>query len=280
MKDWNLAAERLHPDIRIALKAATQAGRIIAKGYGRVRSVKEKGVGDLVSDIDRNADEAIFAVLKKHRPEDAVCSEEISPLRASSKGRMWIVDPLDGTAGYIFKAGPQFSCVMIALRERETTVLSVVHNPMTDEWFYAVRGKGAWKNGKHLRIRSVPELARAWVDMNHYGDATQESRAFAELRKKLRTKGGAALVTSWLPHSLSACRIAEGTGPHAVVHDNNQKKVKQGPWDIAAQQLILEEAGGVFRTLKGKLVNPFKAEPFIVAASDSLAQQIRKRAGA
>ena len=70
-------------------------------------------------------------------------------------------------------------------------------------------------------------------------------------------------------------RIAQSRNPlAAAVHDNNPASVKQAPWDIAAPQIVLEEAGGVFVNLDGERSNPFRAEPIIVARSAALAKQI------
>ena len=86
------------------------------------------------------------------------------------------------------------------------------------------------------------------------------------------------MVTGVVPYSGVAVRMLDqSVGMSAVVHDNGPKKVKQGPWDIAAVQLIVEEAGGVMWNPQGERISPFKPEPIIAAPSRALAEWILNR---
>ncbi len=153
--------------------------------------------------------------------------------------------------------------------------LGVVYFPLTQEWYYGQRGRGAWRNGSRLICEASEPLAETWVELNHYGNAQWETPFFAELRERLRSSNGARLVTSNVPHSGVAMRVATGGGHlAAAVHDNNPRHVKQGPWDIAAPQLILEEAGGVFVSPHGERTDPFAGQPVIAARSAELAREI------
>jgi myo-inositol-1(or 4)-monophosphatase len=265
-----------HSDLQVAIQAAKEAGEIICRGYSQRCKCDSKGIGDLVCSIDKDADAAILAILQGNFPTDSVYSEELNPNVECLNGRVWIVDPLDGTAGFIFHAGKHIPAVLIALQEDGVTQLGVVYIPVTDELFYAVRGQGAFKGNVPLTVKNVPEnLSAAWVDMNQYGDATFESEPFRLLRDRLRMKGGACIVTTSMPHSGSAMRVLEcETDLAAVIHDNNSSNVKQAAWDVAAPQLIVQEAGGGFWNLKGEVYDPFSVEPFIVAASKRLADQV------
>lgn len=193
-----------------------------------------------------------------------------------SARRIWIIDPLDSTTGSIFRAGIDIPSVLVALREDGVVKVGVIFFPLTGEYFYAVRGSGAYKNGVRIRIKTpVPSLREAWIDMNQYGDSSYETPAFEILRKRLRLPGGARLVTSLVPHSGIVARIVEGQKMiSAVIHDNNPKKMKQAPWDVAAPQLFFEEAGGVFLNLEGRKYDPFNPELIIAAASGELAFEI------
>jgi myo-inositol-1(or 4)-monophosphatase len=147
---------------------------------------------------------------------------------------------------------------------------------VTQEWFYAVKGKGAFTgNGKRLTASNSHLLKESWVDMNQFGDSSLESEVFAKLRTSLRSKVGARLVTTHVPHSAIAMRILDGTtGLSAVIHDNNKQKVKQASWDVAAPKLIVEEAGGTILSLRGEPYDIFSPEPFVIANSQELAEQI------
>lgn len=266
----------LSPELALAVRAAYAAGNVIAEASGELHTVELKGIGDLVSDVDREADRAALAVLKTDPTATPVLSEELSPELPGEVGNLWIVDPLDATSAFLMRAGQSYPSVLIAKYIEGRLSLGVVLFPLTGEWFYAQRGKGAWKDGRRLVIGDDrPSLANAWVEMNQYGDAAYETGFFAALRSQLRSGSGAPLVTSNVPNSGVALRIAEGaSGLAAAIHDNNPARVKQAPWDIAAPQIILEEAGGVFVNPDGGRTNPFVTEPIIVAATRTLADQI------
>ncbi len=263
-------------DMCVAVRAAAKAGDEILRGYGRLYQIKEKGVGDFVCEIDIAADRAILEELRQFRPSDEIISEELSPSKVEKVGRCWVIDPLDATSAFIFEAGRSLPSVLVALREEATTRIGVVLFPLTGEWFYAIRGDGAYKNGARLSTKGrASVLQEAWVDMNQYGNAELETSQFARLRERLRSRDGARLVTSQPPHSGIVVRIAEGRKKiSAVIHDNNKSRVKQEPWDTAAVQLVLEEAGGVFLNFHGERYDPFEPEPIVAAVSCELAMQI------
>ena len=266
----------INPLLELAVRAANAAGQVVASGYGaldRSKGIESKGVGDLVSQVDRDADKVCCELLQSES-DLPILSEELNSSEPSAAD-MWIVDPLDGTNAFLMQAGPEYPAVLVALREHHETRLGVVHFPVTGEWFYAERGRGAWQHGKRLVCDSNETLNEVWVEMNQYGDEALETPWFAELRSRLRSAEGARLVTTNLPYSGVAMRIATGhSGLAVAIHDNNPTAMKQAPWDVAAPQLILEEAGGVFLNPRGKRSDPFKTEPIVVARSAALAAQV------
>ncbi len=268
-----------NPDLVVALAAALKAGEVIRRGYQQDHRITEKGLGDLVSQIDTDCDRLIQDEIHAAYPNDPILSEELSPEAAvSGAPRLWVVDPLDGTSAYLFRAGPELPSVMVALCEQGQVTVAVVHFPLTNETFHALRGQGAFQGQTRLRCADTP-LAEAWVDLNHYSDVQFESPAFRTLRDNLRRPGGARLVTTSAPHSGLSLRIAQGHKKlSAVVHDNGPRKLKQAPWDVLAPGLILREAGGVVVNLAGRPYDAFAPEPFIMAGSPRLAQAISRLA--
>ena len=271
-------APTLSQELAVAVEAARLAGQVIRVGYERLLenaslAIEKKGIGDLVSQVDFDADRAISSYLADHS-DHPVLSEELNADVPNTED-LWIVDPLDASSAFLMRAGVQYPAVLIALQRHGSVALGVCYFPLTEEWFYAQKSRGAWKNGKRLVCDSQAALSDIWVETNQYGAGQKETEYFAGLRRQLRSIHGASLVTSNAPYSGVAMRIAEGgTSLEAAVHDNNPADVKQAPWDIAAPQLILEEAGGVFLNPAGKASDPFTPEPIIVARSKSLAQQI------
>lgn len=267
--------ENLSPDLWLAVRSAQAAGTVIREGTAGLRTdlIEEKGVGDLVSQIDRDADLASTSVLR-NESDLPILSEELNH-EVQEQDTLWIVDPLDGSSAFLMQAGAHYPSVLIAKIEAGKTAVGVCYFPLTGEWYYAQGGRGAWKNGKRLVCDSSESLSEVWVEMNQYGDASYETRYFRELNVRLRSKEGARLVTSSVPHAGVAVRIAERRTPlAAAIHDNNAASTKQGPWDIAAPQLILEEAGGTFLNPNGHVTDPFHCEPIIVARSRTLGEEI------
>ncbi|MDA7926012.1 hypothetical protein N9Z38_00525 [Mariniblastus sp.] len=259
--------------LHTAVLAAQAAGAIIRDGSEKLNVVEQKGVGDLVSDVDREADRVACDILRA-ASDLPILSEELNADQTLSND-MWIVDPLDGSSAYLMSAGPHFPAALIALRENGVTRLGVVYFPLTDQWFYAEKNCGAWHNGNRLTCDTGDTLSDVWVEMNQYGDANLETDYFRNLKERLRSKNGARMVTSTVPHSGVAMRIAVGDSLlAAAIHDNNPACTKQAAWDIAAPQIVMEEAGGVFLNPDGLPSNPFESRPIIVSRSMALAQEI------
>lgn len=271
-------ASRIHADLGVAMDAAQAAGAIIADGFGKFHTIDQKGVGDFVSEVDHKADEAVCNILKSDSANSdvAILSEELHPDLADGVKTFWIVDPLDATSAFLMRAGRQYPSVLIGKYLDGEAVLGLAYFPLTDEWFYGYRDRGAWKDGLPLRLPDADvQLSDVWVEMNQYGDSKYETELFATLRDRLRTSDGARMVTTTVPNSGVALRVAEAdTGLAAAIHDNSEAKIKQAPWDVVPVKLILEEAGGVFLNLAGNSIDPFVAEVSIIAQSRGLAEQI------
>ena len=266
----------LSSEVRVALEAATAGANAIRASLGEPHRIVEKGVGDLVSEVDRQSEEAVLAVLADAEIGGSIISEESSPSIDAGSTRTWIVDPLDATSAFLFRAGDSYPTVLVALQEAGRLVVGVVVFPLTGEFFYSHAGRGAYKDGVRLAVPTPQRLNDAWVDMNQYGNAEYETAAFSRLRTRLRTRDGAKLVTSMAPHSGLAMRLLDRSiGLAAVVHDNNPDQVKQAPWDIAAPLAILTEAGGAFLSLASAApIDPFVCEPMVVAGDEGMAREI------
>ena len=267
-------------ELALMMRAAYRAGQIVRAGYNEKQIVDEKEHGNLVSKVDEDCDEAVHDEIKRSRPDETILSEEKNHDADISHGKAWVVDPLDATSAFLFGVSEDMPSIMIARTEDGVANSSIVYFPLTDEMFYAVRGLGAYKGKDRLRCTGST-LAESWIEMNQQANASKESQVFSRMRNNLRQPGGARLVSSSPPHSGIGVRIAEGRKRlSAVVHDNNPgepAKAKQAPWDVIPVALILEEAGGVVVNFDGQPYNPFKPEPFIMAASKELAEEIIER---
>lgn len=265
----------VHSDLGVAFDAALAAGKIIAEGFGKFHTIDQKGVGDFVSEVDQTADKVVCEILGNDS-STAILSEELHPELADGVDDFWIVDPLDATSAFLMQAGRQYPSVLIGKYVGGEAVLGLAHFPLIGEWFYGYKDRNAFKNTQRLRVPDGErELGDVWVEMNQYGDSQFETESFTKLRDRLRTSAGARMVTTTVPNSGVALRVAEAeTGLAAAIHDNSTAKIKQAPWDVVPVKLILEEAGGVFLNLDGKPIDPFVAEVSVIAQSRALAEQI------
>ena len=137
-------------DLQLAAHAAFAAGEIIRAAYDVGHRIDAKNIGDLVSQVDYDADRAACAILGESGLP--IVSEELTPEVDDPANDQWIVDPLDGTTAYLMKAGPQFSSVLIAQSLGGETELAVVYFPLANEWFYGQRDRGVYKDGQPLTL--------------------------------------------------------------------------------------------------------------------------------
>ena len=211
----------------------------------------------MVSDADREAEEAIAAILRAERPDDGLLAEEGSS-EAAASGRRWVVDPLDGTTNFLY--GLPAWAVSVAVEDADGTVAGVVYDPTRDEIFAAERGRGATCNGEAIRVRSQAPLERALVATGFGYDADRRARQAEVLRQVLpavrdvRRAGAAALDLAWL----GAGRL-----------DGYWERGLQ-PWDWAAGRLIVTEAGGEVRDLPGEPHGLVAAAPALVGELERL----------
>jgi myo-inositol-1(or 4)-monophosphatase len=246
----------LSDDLALAERAARAAGEVLMGWFGGpVRGLDSKSSAtDPVSDADREAERAIRELIEAERPDDGLLGEEGSR-QAGESGRRWVIDPLDGTVNFLYGV-PQW-CVSVGLEDSDGALLGVVLDPLRDELFSAVRGKGAFLNGGQVRVREGRELARALLATGFsYEPARRAEQADVVARllprvRDIRRAGSAALDLAW---------VAAGR-----LDGFYERGVK--PWDWAAGRLLVEEAGGATRDLPG--------EPFgLVAAGPALIEEL------
>jgi myo-inositol-1(or 4)-monophosphatase len=225
--------------INVMVKAARRAGRSLKRDLGEVENlqVSLKGPANFVTMADRRAEEMLHTDLTKARPGYGFIGEEGGSREGQDKSHTWIVDPLDGTTNFLHGI-PQFA-ISIGL-QREGTGL--IYNPANDDLYIAERGKGAFLNDQRLRVAGRRNLADCVIacGLPHMGRGDLElSRAeLTEIQAKvagLRRFGAASLDM--------AC-VASGR------LDGYWERNLQ-PWDMAAGQIIVREAGGIVSGIEG-----------------------------
>lgn len=229
---------------------------------GRFESVGSdvKADGSLITAADLAMQDRLQRELGAHWPHYALLGEEMNAaeqqrLLASPGAGLWCLDPLDGTGN--FAAGIPFFAVSLALIFAGAVQAAVVYDPVRDECFSALRGEGAWLNGRPLSAAGSPaalEEAMAMVDLKRLPAALIRTIASRSPVRSQRSFGSVALDWCWIARN--RCQV--------YLHGG------QRLWDYAAGRLILSESGavgGVLSDYSGEFESGLSLEPRIAIAA-------------
>ena len=266
-------------DLQYAIDLARGAGNVILEHYGKVQRLTKTHAAaseEAVTEADRESQRFIVTGLRRRYPHDGVVGEEsetgssITFECSDPMGRVWVIDPIDGTNNFI--AGLGAFAVCIGLLERGSPVLGVVYDVTRDFMYTAAAGEGAWLGSRRLQAPQTPMSASSMLMLtSNLLDAENRCPAWvgrwvSQTNWKMRMLGSAAL---------EAVHVAAGVA-HGAITVNGKL------WDAAAPAAIVLEAGGVLTDLKGKAVFPFdlknywgKKVPFLAAGPAAHAQLLR-----
>lgn len=231
----------MSPHLTAALEAAEAASTLIRRAYRGNFSVSYKADASPVTEVDVAAEKAINQILQSRFPAHGFYGEETGQ-SAMDAEYLWLVDPIDGTKGFV-RGYPMFS-VQIALMQRGELILGVSSAPCWNggagEVIQAEKGQGAWLNGERLRVSEVSALKHATLSTGNLATLAK-SPQWAELGKLIpqlhRIRGYGDFVHYHL--------LASGKIDAVVESDVNIL-------DIAALAVIVREAGGRFTDLNGR----------------------------
>jgi histidinol-phosphatase len=229
-------------DLALALELADACDSITFGRYGAADlAVETKADATPVSEADRGAEAAVRARLETERPDDAVVGEEYGS-SAASGDRRWIIDPIDGTKNYV--RGIPVWATLLALQEADEPRVAVVSAPALGRRWWAAQGAGAFvrdaQGERRLRVSAVNDLAGAQVSFGDLEEWRTSERLDAMLMLVERCARSRGLGDFW-----SYMLVAEGAVEIAL-------DPIASLWDLAAMQLIVEEAGGRFTDLGGR----------------------------
>lgn len=228
-------------DLELATRLADAADAITTSRFRALDlAVERKPDRTPVTDADTAVEDAIRAVLAADRPDDAVLGEERGGTAAT--GRAWVLDPIDGTKNFL--RGVPVWATLIALVEDGTPVVGMISAPLLGRRWWAAAGDGAWMSdsagARRISVSKVASLEDAYLsttDLNSWVEyhsrekyldlvnACWESRAFGDFWHHCLVAEGALDVTA-----------------ECIVN----------PWDVAAAQVLITEAGGRFSDLNGE----------------------------
>lgn len=251
----------LSRELQTAIAAARAAGVFIKQRRGKPGRVRFKSNINIVTAVDTQAEALIVRRLKAAFPADGILAEE----RPEEKGggRKWVIDPLDGTTNFVH--GFPFFVVSIGLEEDGRSVLGVVYDPVHEEIFTALRGRGAYCNGRRITVSGQRALQHAFLATGFaYTFKKNPEPFFKQFRAMMlasmavRRAGAAALDLCYV-----ACGRFDGFW-----------ELDLKPWDTAAASLIVAEAGGRVTRVDGGAYSHYDTS--IVASNGSLhAEMVR-----
>ncbi|QWF79306.1 histidinol-phosphatase [Amycolatopsis sp. CA-230715] len=229
-------------DLRLAARLADTADAITTARFGALDlAVERKPDRTPVTDADTAVEDAVRALLAEERPGDGVAGEERGGT-ASASGRTWVLDPIDGTKNFL--RGVPVWATLIALVSDGTPVVGMISAPLLGRRWWASEGEGAWVRdaaGEHrISVSGVSALEDAYLSTTHLGSWTEHHSREAYLALVDACWENRAFGDFW-----QHCLVAEGAidlAAEAIVN----------PWDVAAAQVLVTEAGGRFSDLTGE----------------------------
>ena len=256
--------------ITVMTRAARRAAPRLRRDFGEVEQlqVSKKGPADFVSMADKRAETTVIEELRNARPDWAVLSEESGEIEGNPDKPRWIIDPLDGTSNFLHGI-PHFA-ISIAVEERKPgggseITQGLVYQPLTDEGFWAEKGRGAWLQDRRLRVSSRRDLSEALIatgiPYKGHGDHDRFAKILGAVAPEvagIRRFGSAALDLAW---------VAAGR------YDGFWEEDLEF-WDIAAGLLLVREAGGFVTDFRGSDAGLAKGQ--VLAGNDQIHSRLHK----
>lgn len=216
-----------------AVKAARAAGAVMYANWHKPKRINAAEAHDIKLELDVRCQALIEKTLRNAFPEIPLLGEEGISGDVTAEYR-WVVDPIDGTVNYAF--GMPHAAVSIALQHREQSIVGVIYDPFTDELWSTVKGEPTRLNGKIIRVSNRSQIGDCIIAMGFSKSKDNLEKSLPHLirisrqAKKIRILGSAALELAY---------VASGRLDAYVERTINV-------WDIAAGQLLVENAGGEF----------------------------------
>ena len=251
--------------ITVMEKAARKAAPRLRRDFNETEmlQVSKKGPADFVSNADRASEATLREILGHARPDWGMLLEEGGEVAGVDPDKRWIVDPLDGTTNFLHGM-PHFA-ISIAAEEHGEIVAGLVYQPLTDESFWAEKGKGAWLQDRRLRVSARRDLSDCVIatgmPYQGHGDTAAFQKILGTVMPQVagvRRFGAAALDLAWV-----AAGRFDGFWESGLSY-----------WDVAAGILLIREAGGFVSDYRGQDKAVERAE--MVAGNDQIHNKLHK----
>ena len=246
--------------LKVAKEAAIEGGKIVLKYYQSELDLFGKGhYANFATKADLETEKEIVRVLTKNFPNHNIIAEE-GGITDNNSEYSWAIDPIDGTIPFV-DGIPVFG-VSIGLLKNNQPVLGVINMVATDKLFWAQSGKGAYLNGKKIKVRQESSLQNSTlgVGFGHTERLLKFDRYFKPVAEKVRfvyNFGSAVSVLSYLANGMVDGYI-----------------IRANIWDIAAGAVLVTEAGGKVTDLEGLPVNWTDKKIFMIASNGLIHNQL------
>ena len=223
-------------ELAFAEEQARRAGQLLADRYERVERIRRKSRRDVVTEVDYASEQLILDAIRATYPEDTILAEESGRHGADgAAGRMWVVDPLDGTVNYA--NGIPFFCVSVAMVDKGRPAVGVVLDPLRDDRYQATQDGEAMLNGQPVRVSTKRSLEDFVLNLAIIGrGGIGRERRIGKRIRIPRRMGSAALSLAYV-----------ASGRFDAFVQNGGLSL----WDVAAAGLIAERAGAKVTDLSG-----------------------------
>lgn len=232
--------------LNIAIEAAKEAGKFLKHNLGKVREINLKSGQEknLVTEIDKKSEELIVGIIRKHFPTHDILAEESGNEYGKKSEYKWIIDPLDGTTN--FTHGLPIFCISIGLERKGELIAGVIYDPNLNELFSAEKGRGAFLNGRRLRVSQTSSLKQSLLVTGFPYNVTENPDNCIEHfvnflfeGQAIRRMGSAAIDLAYV----------------AASRYDGFWEVNLNAWDMAAGVLLIREAGGKVTGFTGEEID-------------------------
>ncbi len=245
-----LPARNLDQALHVAQLASMEAGDFALEHFTRVHVLREKPMStDEVTWVDVECEKRIVKILRKNFPKDSILTEE-RKLPKTQKQDMWWIDPLDGSISYFF--GLPYWGVSLALIRSGKPQAGVLYFPQTRDLYWAIKGEGAWRNYRKIKVSSTKKVLDGIVGID-YGYRTERESGVLEVTQRVIDRVKYAVTYACTIGAIAL--VAEGKLAGYIHHMARR-------FDLAAGSLLVAEAGGTLIDTAGKPVDWKDTKPF------------------
>jgi myo-inositol-1(or 4)-monophosphatase len=253
-------------EYEFAKQLAVEVGDFAAEQQFKDIRVKEKQERDLCTEIDLESEKRIIEAIKEQFPKDTILAEETQTEISKQSGRVWIIDPIDGTAQ--FAMGEDNYSIIIALVDKGTVQIGIVYQPVTKRLYHALRNDGAYCNKKTIQPKKEQDLNKLLVIKGLWFDRAAD-KLDNGLRMLKKVMENCLDERRYGSCGLDCCRVSSGKAGAYYEFNLN-------PWDVAGPSLIVQESGAIITKVDGSTLDIFNKEngewniSFLVSANETI----------